>query len=293
MTTTAEKTKITVEATVNAPVEKVWRMWNEPHHIIKWNNASDDWHSPRSENDLKVNGKFNTRMESKDGKHGFDFTGTYTRVEPNKLIEYVMDDGRKVSIQFEENGGKTNVTETFEAESTNSIELQKNGWQAILNNFKSYVENSTKMEKIKFETTINAPVEKVYKIMIDDKSYREWTSIFNKYSHYKGTWEKGSKILFIGCDDDGNTGGMVSMIKENIPNKFISIKHLGILQGEKEITSGPEVEGWGDALENYTFMDDNGKTIVKVEMDSNQEFKEYFETTWPRALDKLKEISEK
>ena len=293
MTTTTEKTAITVETTINAPVQKVWRFWTGPNHITRWNNASDDWHSPRAENDVKPNGRFNIRMEAKDGSQGFDFTGTYTKVEPDKLIEYTMDDDRKVSVIFEENGNQTKVTETFEAENTHPIEMQRGGWQSILDNFKKYVEDSTRMEKIKFETTINAPAEKVYKAMLDDKTYREWTAEFNPTSHYKGSWEKGSKILFIGSDQDGNVGGMVSRIEENIPNKFVSIKHLGILKGDKEITSGSEVEGWGDALENYTFTNQNGKTVVKVEMDSNQEFKSYFEETWPKALKKLKEISER
>lgn len=293
MTTTTEKTALTVETTINAPVQKVWRFWTEPHHITKWNNASGDWHSPRAENDVKTNGRFNIRMEAKDGSQGFDFTGVYTKVEPEKLIEYTMDDDRKVSVIFEENGNQTKVTETFEAENTHPVEMQQSGWLSILDNFKRYVEDSARMEKIKFETIINAPAEKVYKAMLEDKTYREWTAEFNPGSHYKGSWEKGSKILFIGSDQEGNVGGMVSRIEENIPDKFVSIKHLGILKGDKEITSGPEVEGWGDALENYTFIEENGKTRLRIEMDSNQEFKSYFEETWPKALKKLKEISER
>jgi uncharacterized protein YndB with AHSA1/START domain len=293
MTTATEKTAIAVNATINAPVQKVWRFWTEPKHIVKWNNASDDWHTPRAENDLRVDGKFLSRMEARDKSVGFDFTGTYTRVEPHKLIEYVMDDGRKVNIKFDEMDSKTEVTETFDAEQTNSIEMQQTGWQAILDNFKKYVEDSTKTSKISFETTINASPEKVYKTLLDDKTYREWTAPFNPTSHYKGTWEKGSKILFIGSDDKGNVGGMVSRVEENIPNKFVSIKHLGILEGEKEITSGPQVEGWGDAMENYTLTEENGKTLFSVEMDANNEYKDYFEETWPKALDKLKELSEK
>ncbi|MGI8894025.1 MAG: SRPBCC family protein [Bacteroidia bacterium] len=293
MTTTTEKTAITVNALVNAPVQKVWKFWTDPKHIVKWNNASDDWHTPSAENDLRVDGKFLSRMEARDESVGFEFTGIYTRVEPQKLIEYVMDDGRKVTIKFDEMDNKTTVTETFDAEQTNSIEMQQTGWQAILNNFKEYVEKSTEMEKISFNIKINASPEKVYKTLLDDKTYREWTAPFNPTSHYKGTWEKGSKIIFIGSDDKGNVGGMVSRIEENIPNKFVSIKHLGILEGDKEITSGPQVEGWGDAMENYTLTEENGKTLFSVETDANNEYKDYFEETWPKALDKLKEISER
>lgn len=133
--------KVTVDVNVNAPIAKVWEAWIKPEHIVKWNNASDDWHSPRAENDVREGGKFNIRMESKDGKEGFDFGGTYDEVAPEDFISYTMDDGRKVEVSFEDEGdGETHITETFDAESENPVEMQKEGWQAILNNFKKYVE---------------------------------------------------------------------------------------------------------------------------------------------------------
>ena len=138
---TAPKTAITVTSTIAAPAEKVWQLWTSPEHITQWNNASPDWHTPRAENDLRPGGKFSARMEAKDGSFGFDFEGIYDNVEQNKLIEYTLGDGRKVSIQFISEGEKTRVVETFEAEETNSIDLQKGGWQAILNNFKAYAES--------------------------------------------------------------------------------------------------------------------------------------------------------
>jgi uncharacterized protein YndB with AHSA1/START domain len=132
--------KITVESTINAPIKKVWESFTNPEHITQWNQASDDWHSPRAENDLRVGGRFNFRMEARDGSAGFDFTGVYTEVVPHKQISYTMDDGRKADVIFDEKNGGTKVTTTFEAESQNSLELQKSGWQAILDNFKKYVE---------------------------------------------------------------------------------------------------------------------------------------------------------
>ena len=122
------KKTITVEAAIVAPIEKVWKYWTEPQHITQWNNASEDWHTPHAENDLKEGGRFTSRMEAKDGSFGFDFGGTYTLVETNKQIEYTLDDGRKVSINFTSQGNETTVVETFEAENMNSIELQKGGW---------------------------------------------------------------------------------------------------------------------------------------------------------------------
>jgi uncharacterized protein YndB with AHSA1/START domain len=139
--TTQNTQRITVEATVNAPIETVWKCWTEPKHITQWNNASDDWHTPHAENDLRVGGKFLSRMESRDGSMGFDFVGTYQEVIEYKMIAYTMEDGRKVEITFvSEDGKTTQVTETFDPENENTLELQKTGWQAILNNFKNYVE---------------------------------------------------------------------------------------------------------------------------------------------------------
>ncbi len=133
---------ITVEATINAPVEKVWKYWNEPQHITKWCAASDDWHAPFAENDLRTDGTFKTTMAAKDGSFSFDFGGIYTNVEKHKRIEYTMGDGRKVKIVFISDGNKTKVTETFDPESENPVEMQRGGWQAILDNFKKHTETN-------------------------------------------------------------------------------------------------------------------------------------------------------
>jgi uncharacterized protein YndB with AHSA1/START domain len=137
---TPNKTSITVKTTVDAPIEKVWKFWSSPEHITQWNNASNDWHTPHAENDLRTGGKFLARMEAKDGSFGFDFGGVYDDVRENKYIAYTMGDGRKVEVTFSENGNETDIEETFEAENENSLEMQKTGWQAILDNFKKYTE---------------------------------------------------------------------------------------------------------------------------------------------------------
>lgn len=137
---TAEKTAITITATVKAPVENVWKFWNEPQHIMGWAFASEEWHAPRAENDLRKDGRFSTTMAAKDGSMSFDFGGVYTNVQPDKRIDYTIDDGRKVSITFESHGAETTVVETFEAESMNPVDMQRGGWQAILDNFKKYAE---------------------------------------------------------------------------------------------------------------------------------------------------------
>ena len=139
--TTAEKTKITVETTVNAPISKVWDYWNDPSHITQWCSATPEWHTPRATNDLRTGGNFTSRMEAKDGSMGFDFGGVYDEVRSNEYIEYTMGDTRKVWIDFKSEGDQTSITETFEAEGTNPTEMQKAGWQAILDSFKNYTES--------------------------------------------------------------------------------------------------------------------------------------------------------
>ncbi len=137
-------TKITINATVDASVEIVWECFTNPIHITKWNFADPSWHCPSAENDLKIGGKYNARMEAKDGSFGFDFWAIYDQVIDKKELSYTMGDGRKATTFFESNGNSTIVTTIFEAETENSEELQKNGWQMILNNFKNYTEKEHK-----------------------------------------------------------------------------------------------------------------------------------------------------
>jgi uncharacterized protein YndB with AHSA1/START domain len=137
-----EKTKIKIEAVISADAKKVWDYSSKPEHITKWNFASDDWHCPKAENDLRVGGKLKSRMEAKDGSFGFDFEAVYDEVIDGKKIAFTIADGRKVKTDFENLNGKTKVTTTFDAESENPVEMQRAGWQAILDNFKKYVESN-------------------------------------------------------------------------------------------------------------------------------------------------------
>ena len=134
------KITITIETTISAPIEKVWACFTLPEHITQWNNASPEWHTPHAENDLQVGCKFLYRMEAKDGSFGFDFWGTYDEIQTHQLIAYTLGDNRKVSIHFSAKGNQTHITENFEAETMNPVDMQRGGWQAILDNFKGYVE---------------------------------------------------------------------------------------------------------------------------------------------------------
>lgn len=131
---------ITVQTIINAPVETVWKNWISPDAILKWNNASADWHTTKAENNLTAGGKFLSRMAAKDGSMSFDFEGVYDNIKTNELIEYTIADGRKVQIKFMEDNGSTKIIESFETEEINPPEIQRSGWQSILDNFKKYTE---------------------------------------------------------------------------------------------------------------------------------------------------------
>lgn len=148
------------------------------------------------------------------------------------------------------------------------------------------------MQKLNFSIVINAPKEKVWDTMLEDKTYREWTEPFAPGSHYAGDWNEGSKILFLAPSENGEMG-MVSRIKENRQYEYISIEHLGFVQDGKEDTESDGAKSMAGALENYTFKENDGKTEVLVDMDSNEEYAEMFNDMWPKALQKLKELAEK
>lgn len=152
------------------------------------------------------------------------------------------------------------------------------------------------MRKLQFKKEIKASPQKVYETMLglqDKSTYEYWTAAFNPTSTYEGSWNKGNKIMFIGTDENGKKGGMVSEIEEHEPCKFVSIRHYGFLDGDTEITTGEQVEKWVGSHENYTYEEKDGITIVTVDLDAIDEYLEFFNNTYPKALDRLQEIAEK
>ena len=152
------------------------------------------------------------------------------------------------------------------------------------------------MTKLQFKVSIDAHVDKIFDCMLglsSKSTYEQWTALFNPTSTYEGNWEKGNKMLFIGVDEKGEKGGMVSRIVENIPNQFVSIQHYGLVNSGKEITEGPEVEKWSNGFENYSFEESNGTIVVTIDIDTIEDFIDYMNESYPKALDKLKEICEK
>ncbi|HRH64013.1 MAG TPA: SRPBCC domain-containing protein [Bacteroidia bacterium] len=151
------------------------------------------------------------------------------------------------------------------------------------------------MKKLQFKVSINSPVSKVYDRMLgitNKSTYEQWTAVFNPTSTYEGNWEKGSKILFIGVDEKGEKGGLVSRIVDNSLNRFVSIQHYGLVKAEQEITEGPDVEKWANGFENYSFEEINGITMLRVDLDTTEDFVNFMNDAYPKALEKLKEICE-
>lgn len=151
------------------------------------------------------------------------------------------------------------------------------------------------MKKLQFKKEINATSQKVYETMLGLKvksTYEHWTAAFNPTSTYEGSWEKGSKIHFVGVDENGKKGGMVSEIEQHQPARFVSIRHYGFLDGDTEITTGEQVEKWAGGHEDYSFQENNGITTVTVDIDTVEDYADFFNNAYPKALDKLKEISE-
>lgn len=151
------------------------------------------------------------------------------------------------------------------------------------------------MKKLQFKKEVNASAQKVYETMLglkDKSSYEYWTSVFNPTSTYEGSWEKGSKIYFVGVDESGKRGGMVSEIEEHQAAQFVSIRHYGFLDGDTEVTTGTQVEKWAGGHENYSYQESNGITTVTVDIDTVEDYLDFFKNTYPSALDRLKEISE-
>lgn len=288
---TLAKTKITVETTVEAPVEKVWDLWTEPIHIIHWNNASADWFTPYAENDLRVGGRFMYRMESRDGKNGFNFAGEYNSLELYKHIEYTIGDGRRVRITFDLKGTGIRIAEIFEAELSHPVEVQQEGWQSILNNFKKYAE-SDRFVVLHYEQDIDCPPQKVFELMTNPENFRDWTAAFNPHSRFEGTWQKGSEMVILGTENDGSIAGTVSFVRENIPGKYLSIEHTGVVKNNVRLMVGPEADEWRGAIESYTFRAEGSKTRLLIDVDSDRNFVSIFNQMWPEALGRLKMICE-
>jgi len=280
-------TKITIEAIVNAGIERVWDAYNNPIAITKWNQASSDWHCPSAENDLRVGGKLKSRMEAKDGSFGFDFEGVYDEVDTHKIIAYTMGDGRKATTTFEPVENGTKVTTCFDAETQNAVELQQAGWQSILNSFKQYVE---RRKELHFSIVINAGKQKVWETMLQHDTYKLWTAVAWPGSRYEGEWKQGTEIKFMGEQDDGT----LALIELCQPHDYLLARHIAIINANGSLDTLSEMaKEWTGAKEAYQFSEQNGVTTLKVTIETIEKWAGMFEEGWPKAVEKLKELCEK
>ncbi|MBS9525816.1 SRPBCC domain-containing protein [Litoribacter alkaliphilus] len=282
--------KLTVS--IKAPLSQVWGSWTSAEHIVNWNFASEDWHCPKAKLELRSGGEFSYHMAAKDGSQAFDFKGEFEEVVPMQMIKFHLDDGRKVQVHFKQMKDHVEIVEEFEAESSHSIEMQRQGWQAILENFKVYTESLSKLHRLHFDVQIEAPAQAVYEIMLAPDTYREWTAAFHPGSYYKGKWEVGETLYFIGPDAEGRESGMVAKVTKAKPGEIVGVEMLGMLDKGVEVTEGPEIETWKGAVEEYRFEERDSATTVRVTVDTIGEYKAYFEETWPKALQILKTICE-
>jgi uncharacterized protein YndB with AHSA1/START domain len=285
--TTTEKTTIKVSANIDAPIAKVWELWTTPKHIMQWNNASDDWWTSRAENDLRTGGEFVSTMEAKDGSFKFDFAGVYREVIPHEKIHYAMADGREVKVYFRSADGQTQVTEVFDPENIHSLEMQEAGWQAILNNFKKYVEYTNKFQPIYFSEQINASKVKVWNTMMDEATYHEWVSSAWPNSFYEGIWKEGESLLFINKENSGTKAKLLF----HRPYEISLAEHIAVIS--KGIEKEQDDSGWIGSKELYLFSEKNGVTTLEVIMYATPSWHEMFKHDWPIALKKLKEICER
>lgn len=295
------------EITINKPKTEVWNYVK----LLRNQENFGVWY--------RMDSAMTKRYEGTDGTIGFVYTWESNKIGNGKQTVTNIIEGEKIESQLDFGFGEpANAYLSVEETSTGETLVKWGIWGKSpypwnlfnllfdagqdfdqgLQNLKEILElqKTAAMEKLKFQIQINAPIEKVYKTMlgIDNiKTYEQWTETFNATSTYEGNWEKGSKIRFVGTGENGKRGGMLSEVVENVPNQFVSVRHYGLVQNDQEITEDPEVEKWANGYENYSFEESNGTTTVTVDLDAIKDFVDYMNTSYPKALEKLKEICEK
>jgi uncharacterized protein YndB with AHSA1/START domain len=292
-----------IERTISAPVAKVWKAWSEPSVFRMWW-GPEGYSCPAVTIDFKVGGKCHAAMRGPDGKDIWSI-GTYKEIVDQKRIvttdhfadaegnivppgHYGMEGtwgDAVISIYFEDAGDKTKMSIQHDGLPEAMVEDCRQGWNSSLDKMEKIF--TSKMKRISFNTSINAPADKVWNALWDDASYREWTKAFSPTSHMKADWKKGGKVLFL----DGDNNGMNSVIDELEENKHISFRHLGEVRNGVEDTVYGDV--FGESHEIYTLKEANGKTELTADIDASSEFADYFATMFPQALAKVKEIAER
>ncbi|MCH7409433.1 SRPBCC domain-containing protein [Belliella sp. DSM 111904] len=289
------KNPIEVRTAIKSNLEQVWNAWIDPKHIVNWNFASDTWHCPAAQLELKKGGRFTYTMAAKDGSMAFDFSGVFEQVQEMKILTFKLDDGRAVEVEFQQDGEEVLLIERFEPEQLNDVDLQKSGWQAIVDNFRIYVQGLSEDEKVEIsiETQIDAPKSTVFEVMLADKTYREWVSAFHPGSYFIGSWDKvGGELLFVGPNEQGEDSGMIAEVLEYAYGEKVTLIYTGLFSKGKRIFEGKAVDTWKGGKESYALIEMNGITHLTVKSEIPSAYAASFEQSWEQALDILKRLCE-
>jgi uncharacterized protein YndB with AHSA1/START domain len=291
--------KIVIHQIFAATPSQVFESCLDSEDNKRWNTAGFGWSTGEVQIDPKVGGRWFAEYKSPDGKDDFVFEGVFTEIIENQKISYKMPkdmgefevDERKAEVLFEEfEKGKTQVTITFDAEDLNSIEMQKQGWQAILDNFKTFLERKINPENARLilDIDINASPQKVWKTLLEKESYNIWAATFSPGSHYQGEIKYDNKVQFLGPDQSG----LISLVKVCIPEFQVSFEHLGGFKDGKEDPDSPMFLPWKGNRETYTLKSKNEITNLSIYQEMSKTEIEYFEEMWAKALEVIKKIAE-
>jgi uncharacterized protein YndB with AHSA1/START domain len=282
---------ISISQNIKASPSQVFESYLNPKDNQRWQNAGGGWSTGFVNIDAQNGGRFEAEFKAADGVNDFVFGGTFDQIIPNQKINYTMDDGRKSEVLFEEiSPNQTKVSINFEAENQNSAELQQQGWNQILVNFKTFVErkvnpkNAILVKNIEIKTS----KEKVWETLLDQQSYQKWTAIFCEGSYYEGEMKLNNKIWFL----SPGKSGLSSLVKVLIPGFQVSFEHLGAVKNGVEDFESPEFLGWKGARETYTLTEKNGITNLEIYQDLTKTELEMFDKMWDKSLQKIKELSE-
>ena len=278
---------ISISVTIKSDIHTVWKSFTETKHIVNWYFASPDWHAPTAEHDFNNGGKFSIRMEAWDESFGFDYTGTYDKIVDFKEVVYTLDDGRKVDTSFMQTGDEIVVSQDFQADEGIDVEMQRMGWQGILNQLKKYVESKTVVFEV--EADINASADTVWDCLTKNEIYKKWSKAFSPNSEFKGDWDKGKHIDYI----DIGKGGTRALVEGVELNKFIQQRHIATITAENEIdTKSDSAKHWIGTIENYTLKDIGGAIRFTVHIECHEQFREFIESSWNTAILDFKRVCE-
>lgn len=273
--------KITIGVQIEKQVDIVWSYWTKAAHIKHWYFASEDWWVPWVEQQFEVGHKFIYRMASKDGKMGFDFTGRYTDIKANESITYVLEDDREVITTFEVIDDTVYLKQVFETEDDSSAEMQKQGWQAILNQFKGYTESD--WIRFTLQKHMETTPEVVYHYLTDNDKYMSWAHVFSDDSKFYGDWVEGGEITFV----DHRESGTVALVENIIPNELIHMKHIKLLKGDSLDETSDEALIWIGTLERYELHKSEDGVLVDVMIECHESYVGFIRDSWIEALNEI------